>query len=45
MERCAEYSYIEGLEYDHIILIAEGGGNKKGALNISEDISQIIATI
>jgi hypothetical protein len=30
MGRCAEYSYIEGLEYDHIIPIAELGGNKKG---------------
>ncbi|MGZ8880442.1 MAG: hypothetical protein ACXW1N_09030 [Halobacteriota archaeon] len=33
--RCAEYGYIEGLEYDHIIPIVEGGGNKEGTCNYS----------
>jgi 5-methylcytosine-specific restriction endonuclease McrA len=32
---CAEYGYIEGLEYGHIIPIAEGNGNTGGACNYS----------
>jgi 5-methylcytosine-specific restriction endonuclease McrA len=35
MGRCAEYGYIEGLEYDHIIPIADGGGNKERKCNNS----------